>query len=157
LSRKIHLPFTAPQHGVRRLINIFKYFFLIIGIAGCAQPDQVMDSPGLHVLSEFANEHRLITDTPTEDAIRETIRLLDWERGFHQVFLVVAPGEAIEVGGSLRPQDGFSSVYRNNGQSIFRVTREPPKTIDDLEYILLSFYRGDGLWEENYIYDTIPY
>jgi hypothetical protein len=125
-------------------------------------PDSVMASPevevvGLHVLTNFPTEHILVTESPVEADIVRTIRGLDWRNGFHQVILVTSPGVSMEVGGSLKPGVGLSSVYRDLDNRIYRVTRYPPKTAVEMEKILLSFHAGDNEWEEMYIYDLVPY
>lgn len=54
----------------------------------------------------------------------------------------------MEVGGSLDPEHGLSAVYRNRRAGIQAVTREAPKTVSDLEAILLAFIKpGDG-WQQ---------
>ena len=118
--------------------------------------DSVEDIPGLHVLSEVGDQHRLLDKNPTEETIRTTIRGLDWVGGFHQVILVTSPGVSLEVGGSLDQDDGLASVYRDWKNKIYRVTREPPTTIENMEDLLVSFHLGDGRWEEMYDYEQIP-
>ena len=112
---------------------------------------------GLHVLTNFPTERVFVTDSPVEADIVETIRDLDWRNGFHQVILVTSPGVSMEVGGSLEPGVGLSSVYRDLNNRIYRVTRYPPETTMEMEKILLSFHAGDNEWEEMYIYDLVPY
>ena len=112
---------------------------------------------GLHVLTNFPTEHVFVTASPVEADIVETIRKLDWRNGFHQVILVTSPGVSMEVGGSLEPGVGLSSVYRDLSNRIYRVTRYPPKTTMEMEKILLSFHAGDNEWEEMFIYDLVPY
>ena len=109
--------------------------------------EPVPDVPGLHVWSEYGAEDRLVDKNPTEETIRATIRGLDWIGGFHQVFLVTSPGVSLEVGGSLDPDDGLSSAYRDLKRKIFRVVTEPPTTVENMEDLLVSFYLGDGQWE----------
>lgn len=115
--------------------------------------DPVDDVPGLHVLSDYGAEHRFVDRNPTEETIRATIRSLDWVGGFHQVLLVTSPGVSLEVGGSLDPEDGLASVYRDSKNEVFRVTREPPTTVRNMEDLLVSFFLGDGRWEQMYDYD----
>ncbi len=117
-----------------------------------AGEDPVEDVPGLHVLSEYGERHTLVDESPTEEAIRATIRRLEWVEGFHQVVLVTAPGVSLEVGGSLDPSVGLSSVHRDRRNRIHRVTEEPPTTVNDMEDLLVSFHRGDGRWERMYDY-----
>jgi hypothetical protein len=112
--------------------------------------------PGLHVLSEYGDQHRFLDKSPTEETIRTTIRGLDWVGGFHQVLLVTAPGVSLEVGGSLDPDDGLASVHRDLKNKVYRVTREPPTTVENMEDLLVSFHLGDGRWEQMYDYEQIP-
>jgi len=118
--------------------------------------DPVEEIPGLHVLSEYGDQHRFLDKNPTEETIRATIRGLDWVGGFHQVLLVKSPGVSLEVGGSLHPDDGLASVYRDWQNNIYRVTREPPTTVKNMEDLLVSFHLGDGRWEQTYNYEQIP-
>ncbi|MGI9235882.1 MAG: hypothetical protein ACR2QZ_00700 [Woeseiaceae bacterium] len=115
--------------------------------------DPANDVPGLHVLSEHGDQHRFIDENPTEKTIRMTMTSLNWVDGFHQVVLVTSPGVSLEVGGSLHPEDGLSSVYRDWKNRIHRVTKEPPTTVENMEDLLVSFHLGDGRWEQMYDYE----
>ena len=121
---------------------------------GCTKTDPVLDYPGLHVSSEYGDTHRYVSPDPDVETIEKTVQSLDWS-GFHQVFLVNNSGESIEVGGSLDPKDGLSSVYRY--KEIYRVTKEPPKTVAEMLDILKSFYAEDGNWENMYEYERVEY
>ncbi len=116
--------------------------------------DPIEDVPGLHVLS-YGAEHTLVDKYPSERSIRATIRNLDWD-GFHQVLLVTSSGVSLEVGGSLDPDIGLASVHRDWKKEIYRVTREPPTTVQNMEDLLVSFYLGDGRWERMYDYEETP-
>jgi len=115
--------------------------------------DPVPDVPGLHVIAEYGDQPSLVDKNPSEQTIRATIRSLDWVGGFHLVFLVTSPDVSLEVGGSLDPDDGLSSVYRDLKNKIYRVTRKPPTTIENMEDLLVSFHLGDGRWEQMYDYE----
>ncbi len=117
--------------------------------------DPIEDVPGLHVLS-YGAEHTLVDKYPSERSIRATIRNLDWVDGFHQVLLVTSSGVSLEVGGNLDPDIGLASVYRDWKKEIYRVTREPPTTVQNMEDLLVSFYLGDGRWERMYDYEETP-
>ena len=61
--------------------------FLAIAVLltfGCSseENDPVTGVAGLHVLSNFAEEHVLVSTLPTDDEITSTVESLDWERGF---------------------------------------------------------------------------
>ena len=115
--------------------------------------DPTNDIPGLHVLSDYGYEHRLVDKNPTEEIIRATIRKLNWDNGFYQVILVTSPGVSLEVGGTLDPTEGLSAMYRNWKSNDHRVIREPPPTVRSMEDLLVSFHRGDGRWEQMYEFD----
>ena len=109
--------------------------------------------PGLHVLSDYGAEHRLVDRNPSERTIRTTIRSLDWHGGFHQVLLVTYSGDCFEVGGSLDPDDGLSSSYGQSKKGILKVISEAPTTVGQMEDLMVSFYRGDGVWERLNVYE----
>ena len=115
--------------------------------------DPTSDLPGLHVLSDYGSGYEYVGENPSEETIRRTIRKLDWHDGLHQVVLVTSPGISLEVGGSLNPEDGLASVYRDLKNEVHRVTREPPTTVENMEDLLISFHRGDGRWQQMYDYD----
>lgn len=113
-----------------------------------ADSDPVAGNPGLHVLSAYGSEHALISPLPTEDIIRKTLGDLDWKHGFFQVILVRDSGELFEVGGSLDPSDGLSSLYEDPAKDVYLVTSTPPESIDQMTDLLLSFHRNDGQWRD---------
>jgi hypothetical protein len=120
-------------------------------------PSQVTDAPegravGLHVLSDFGDTHQFVSEAPNRRLIMSTIQALDWRKGFHQVILITEPGVSMEVGGSLDPSDGLSSVYQDEKNDIYRATVSPPGTVDEMEAILVSFLQGDGRWEQMFDY-----
>ncbi len=109
--------------------------------------------PGLHVLSDYGAEHRFVDEFPTERTIRSTIRSLDWLGGFYQVLLVTSPGVCFEVGGSLDPEDGLSSSYSHAKKGVFKVIKEPPTSVANMEDLMVSFHRADGRWERLNVYE----
>jgi hypothetical protein len=137
--------------------RILTALYSLFGAKAAKSPSQVTDTPdgrkvGLHVLSDFGDTHEFVSEAPDRGLITSTIRALEWRNGFHQVILVTAPGVSMEVGGSLDPSDGFSSVYQDENNDIYRVTVSPPGTVGDMEAILVSFLLGDGRWEGMYDY-----
>jgi hypothetical protein len=129
----------------------------LFGAKAAKSPSQVTDPPdgraiGLHVLSDFGDNYEFVSEAPNRPLIMSTIRALDWRNGFHQVILVTEPGVSMEVGGSLDPSDGLSSIYQDEKNDIYRVTAKPPSTVDEMEAILVSFLHGDGRWEQMYEY-----
>ena len=121
--------------------------------AGESGSDPVEDTPGLHVYSGLPTEHTLVDTNPTEATIRQAIRSLDWEDDFYLVTLTTSPGVALTVGGSLNPEVGLSGSYWESGNNAHRITREAPTTVQDMEDLLISFHRGDGRWEQMYVFD----
>ena len=104
--------------------------------------------PGLHVLSADGAQDRLVDKNPTVDIIRATIGSLDWAEGFHHVVLVTSPGVSLEVGGSLDPDIGLSSSYADENNSVVRIIRDAPVSVEHMEDLLVSFHLGDGRWEK---------
>ncbi|MDD1508906.1 hypothetical protein [Pseudomonas sp. CNPSo 3701] len=126
----------------------------LLSIVSCGPSiDNSNETVGLHVISGFGEKYSFISNSPNDIDISNTIDNLDWEGGFHQVILVTSPGISIEVGGSLDPSDGLSSVYRDLNKEIYRVTVEPPATVEEIKAILLSFHSGDNKWESMYQYE----
>ncbi|MDJ0904559.1 MAG: hypothetical protein QNI96_00965 [Woeseiaceae bacterium] len=113
-----------------------------------ASDDPPDNAPGLHVYAVDADEHRIVDKSPAEGLIRDTIRSVDWAGGFHLVWLVKPSGESLEVGGSLAPDIGLSSAYRDSSGIITKVIKEPPASVEHMEDLLVSFHRGDGRWEQ---------
>lgn len=109
--------------------------------------DPADHAPGLHVYSAYGERQRLVKKNPSEDVIRATIRRLDWVEGFHHVWLVTSPGVSLEVSGSLDPNYGLSSAYRDLNNSTMRVIKDPPSSVEQMEDLLVSFHVGDGRWE----------
>ena len=128
------------------------WFEIVMGDEGVQSSDPEFLS-GLHVFSDYGSKYRYIHENPTEETIRTMIRSLDWVDGFHQVLLVVSPGISLEVGGSLNPEDGLHSVYRDWNRGIPKVTKEPPTTVENMEELLVSFHFGDGRWQQMYDYE----
>jgi hypothetical protein len=115
--------------------------------------EEIEDVPGLHVLSNYPSEHRLIDKNPTEKTIRATIRGLDWFGGFHQVLLVTSPGVCFAVSGSLDPDHGLSSSYDDAKKGVHLVINEPPESVANMEELMVSFYYGDGRWRRMSSYE----
>lgn len=146
---------AARVQGVKstRMKRII-WIFVVLGLIGCApEADNIDGYVGLHLLSNYGEEYKFLTKTPTPTEISSTLDELDWVNGFHQIVLVTEEGVSMEVGGSLSPSNGLSSVYRNAHKDEHRVTREPPETILEMEEILLSFHARDGVWEKMFVYE----
>jgi len=116
---------------------------------------EIPDVPGLYVLSEEDSKFSVVSHNSAEESIRTTIRSLDWDGGFHSVFLVRSRGVSLEVGGSLDPDVGFSSAYRDRNNDDYRVIREAPASIQSMEDLLVSFHLGERRWEEMSDYEQI--
>jgi len=126
----------------------------LLSVVSCGPSIDISnEAVGLHVISGFGEKYSFISNSPSDIEISTMVDDLDWEGGFHQVILVTSPGISIEVGGSLAPSDGLSSVYRDLNKEIYRVTVEPPNTTEEMKAILLSFHAGDNKWESMYQYE----
>lgn len=79
------------------------------------------------------------------------------KEGFFQVVLVLPSGQSMEVGGSLDPTHGLSSVFRDPDVGDYRVTKDPPSSVREMIKILVSFNRGDKRWQFMFDYEAIPY
>ena len=115
--------------------------------------EEIESVPGLHVLSSFPSEHRLVDKSPTEKTIRATIRDLDWLGGFHQVLLVTSPGICFAVSGSLDPDHGLSSSFSDEKKGVYLVIKEPPASVAKMEELMVSYYYGDGRWKRMSTYE----
>ena len=115
----------------------------------------IPDVPGLYVLSGEDSQFSVVGHNPEEESIRTTIRSLDWDGGFHAVFLVRSRGVSLEVGGSLDPDIGLSSAYRDRKNDDYRVIREAPATVKSMEDLLVSFHLGERRWEQMSDYELI--
>ena len=140
-----------------QLKNLIIFFIFLFLLACGSSSDNANKVVGLHVLSEFGNKYEFVSSNPTGTDISSALKKLDWKNNFYQVILVTSPGVSIEVGGSLNPKDGLSSVYRDIDKKDYRVTKEPPSTIKEMEAILLSFHKGNNEWEKMYVYEKLAY
>lgn len=112
------------------------------------EKDPTESRVGIHVIPNFGDDPTVYSQEITEAAVRSALKSVDWATGFHQVVVVLSPGTSMEVGGSLDPEHGLSAMYRNRHKGIEAVTRDAPKTVSDLEAILLAFIKpGDG-WKQ---------
>ena len=132
--------------------KLFTIVLSLLGLASCDdqetnKSDPVVNTVGLHVLSDYGDKHRFITDKPTKEIVLQAINELDWENKFHQVIIVNSPSAYMEVGGSLNPSDGLSVLYKENGKQF--VIKVPPKKIEDMSNFLLSYLPTDNSWKNN--------
>jgi len=143
------------MNPVNSLLNFILSAFRPLGSSDKAPPeppDRISGVTGLHVLSDYGSGHELRSSAPTETAITDLMNSLAWDSDFYQVVLVLPKGDSMEVGGSIEPSTGLSSQYRNEAQGIFRLTKIPPTTVQEMTDILLSFHRGDNQWEQMFDY-----
>lgn len=103
---------------------------------------------GTHVIPNFGDDPTRFSTEVTEKSIRTALKSVDWENGFHQVVVVTAPGVSMEVGGSLDPDQGLSAVYRNRHERTELITKDAPRSIAELEVILLAFAKQDDSWRK---------
>ena len=93
---------------------------------------------GIHIFPYFGEEETVYVAELTDGAVRQAIRSLDWEQGFHQVIVVREPGVSMETSGSLLPN------HRTTNATL--MAREVPETIPELEAIQLAFIKGGDAW-----------
>lgn len=103
---------------------------------------------GTHIIANFGDDQTRFFPEVTETRIRTALKSVDWGNGFHQVVVVTAPGVSMEVGGSLDPDHGLSAVYRNRHERTELITKDAPRSIAELEAILLAFAKQDDSWRK---------
>lgn len=143
---------------MRRLLAVL-LFILLPAIAPAQTPawekDPTESRVGIHVIPNFGDNPTVYSQGITAAAVRSALKSVNWKTGFHQVVVVLSPGTSMEVGGSLDPTHGLSAIYRNRHKGIEAVTRDAPKTVSDLEAILLAFIKpGDG-WTQVQKFDFL--
>ncbi len=146
------------MNPVNTLLNFIVSAFRPLGSSDQAAPeppDRISGVTGLHVLSDYGSDHELRSSAPTEAIITDLMNSLAWDSDFYQVVLVLPKGDSMEVGGSLDPDTGLSSLYRKEAQGILRLTKRPPTTVREMTNILLSFHRGDNRWEQMFDYRQV--
>ena len=153
LTQKLVVADPLELMGIERQMSGKDLFLAFFGVRNSKPTVRVTDGPdgervGLHVLSDYGDIHRFISDTPNRRIIIDTIRELDWENGFHSVILIKQPGLSLEVGGSLDPSDGLSSVYTDEANGAVEVTIDPPQSIGEMENLLVDFLGAAGRWRQ---------
>ena len=101
---------------------------------------------GIHIFPYFGEEETVYVAELTDGAVRQAIRSLDWEQGFHQVIVVREPGVSMETSGSLLPNHGLSVIHEDRTTNATLMAREVPETIPELEAIQLAFIKGGDAW-----------
>ena len=117
-------------------------------IAHAWETDPVESRVGTHVIPNFGDDPMHFSAETTEESIRAALNGVDWKNGFHQVVVVTAPGVSMEVGGSLDPDHGLSAVYRDRREGVELITKDAPRSIAELEAILIAFAKQDGSWRK---------
>lgn len=113
---------------------------------GADSDDAIHHRTGIHVFPYFGEEEPVYVAELTDDAVRQAIRSLDWEHGFHQVIVVREPGVSMETSGSLLPAHGLSVVHEDGTSGAIMMARDVPETIPELEAIQLAFIKGGDAW-----------
>lgn len=112
------------------------------------EPPQEHTEVGIHVLSEFGEEYRFVSDRITKNAVIEAVRSMDWGNGIQHVFCTISRGVSMEVSGSFN--DGLSGVYFNGPENVRLVTSMPPQDVSEMIDLMVSFVRGDEIWRTKY-------
>jgi hypothetical protein len=142
-------------------MNRFLAAMLVLLLPACApepmrhawETDPIESRIGTHVIPNFGDDPARFSSEISEAGIRTALKSVDWESGFHQVIVVTAPGVSMEVGGSLDPDHGLSAVYRNRHERTELITRDAPRSIAELEAILLAFAKNDDSWRKIRAFD----
>lgn len=108
---------------------------------------------GIHVVPYFGDDGRTFIPELTDAAVRNAIRSLDWEDGFHQVIVVRATGVSMETGGSLDPETGLAAAYRDLANDVMAVTRQAPESVAELEAIQCAFLKSGDAWRDVCAFD----
>ena len=98
----------------------------------------------LTVISDYGKNEELISENATEADVVEQMKSLDWN-GFNQVILQQQNGDLLEVGGGLRPDDGFSMIFNTNGEEF--VVKDPPTTVEQMTQTLLLYLTKNETWK----------
>jgi len=100
----------------------------------------------LIIYSEYGSKETLRLPNPSEKDVTDWMTKLDWNQ-FHQVILTHGGGETdyMEVGGSLKPSDGFSGLVSLTGAQF--VTPSAPPSVDHMTALIISYYRNDEKWK----------
>ena len=99
----------------------------------------------LAVSESPACEERVVAQDPDGAAIERAVRGLSWA-DITFVVLKVDERNWIEGSGSLDPTDGLSAKVVNDGEE--RVSRHPPRSLEEIILLLQSYRAGDGRWKE---------
>lgn len=130
------------------LLTLFLMLWPITSLGSDWEPDPSETEVGIHVISNFGKQQRIVTSIISERTIHDTLQSLDWDNGFYQVVVVTSRGVSMEVGGSLDPGHGLSAVYGNRTGRTEAVTMNPPETVEEMESILFAFIRKRWLLGE---------
>ncbi len=106
----------------------------------------------LFVLNDFKgnpdkisdNDLIMISEKATSEIIENTMSSLDWKK-FNVVQLKNKNNDVFVSGSS---EYGFHSGYRNGGFEILK--KNPVTSIEEMTEILLSFFKGENTWVDEY-------
>jgi len=139
---------------------MIKQILALLGLAtvsSCTQPYMPSkslseakrpDTPfHLIIYSDYGSKTTVKIDNPSEADVLGWIDKLDWNE-FHQVILEHDENNCFEVGGSLNPTDGLSSMARLGADDY--VIAEAPTTIDQLKALIISYHKNDDKWKQVY-------
>lgn len=97
--------------------------------------------------SEYGSKKILDLANPTEEDIIQWMDKLDWNY-FHSVAIHHDDSNWFDVGGSLNPKEGLSSMVRIGGDDW--VIPIAPTTVKQMKDLILSYYRNDDKWKKEF-------
>lgn len=99
----------------------------------------------LEVLEPNERSERVASQHPDGDTIKKTVQGLKWS-DITFVVLKIDEKNWIELSGSLKPEDGLSARYMENG--VEHVSARAPSLAEGVS-LLQSYQSGDGNWRYN--------
>ena len=128
------------------LIIIFSLILLLFSVNSASSDKKESNGMKLILLSDYGSSEKIISNEPTEKMIIELIDSLDWNN-FYQVIIEKENKDYMEVSGSLDPADGLSALYQEKNKQYVIVN--PPKTIEELKKIAISYFKNDKYWKNS--------
>jgi hypothetical protein len=107
-------------------------------VLGCRHADLTLE-----ILEPNEREERVVAKNPDSAVIKNTVESLKWS-GITFVILKRDSKNWIEGSGSLRPEDGLSARYSEDG--VEHVSARAPVSLAEIVDLLQSYRSGDGRW-----------
>lgn len=104
----------------------------------------------LELYSPPAAERQVVSEAADAVSVEATIRGQPWD-DITFVVLKVDERNWFEVSGSLKPEDGLSARYFEDG--VEHVSDGAPESLDVCVSLMLSYLRADDRWREDIGWD----